>query len=272
VGAVVVKVSHAIMAHPARQQFVEQLQATQLADVPVVWDRANDRWDTGRRSMLAYDPTADWHVVVQDDAVLCRDYLDGVAAALAHVHEPMPVAFYTGRVRPSAQFVTRMVMTAHVLGRAWLQFPGPWWGVSVAIPVECIELMVAWGDANPRIPNYDKRMAAYFESRGVPCRYSLPSLVDHRVGSENPSLIPGRGNAPSRTAHSFIGVTRSPLEVDWDTPPCTLIDRAHGVPAPNGNVRRIWKNRHDGRLRRTILGSPADARYEQDAAEWEVIR
>lgn len=61
-----VALSVAVMAHPARAAFVDEL--TGLLDRPakVVWDERQDRWDTGRRAMLAYDPACTHHLVVLD--------------------------------------------------------------------------------------------------------------------------------------------------------------------------------------------------------------
>lgn len=257
------KVSMAIMAHPARQDFVDELTAGQLHDVPVVWDQQNDRWDTGRRSMLAYDPTADWHLVVQDDAILCSDFVATVHRALACVPADRPVAFYTGRTRPNAELVRRMVEAAERLDRRWLEFPGPWWGPAVAVPVHMIDRMVAWGDENPKIANYDKRMAAHFDSLGVRCWYSYPSLVDHRTEG-NPSLVPGRGNAPIRTAWCFANGTAE--AVAWATEPVTLTDQVFRY-----GGQRTWRHRTDGRLRTTVVGGAADCRYAAATDLWEVV-
>lgn len=218
-----VRVSVAVMAHPARERLVAEL-LPQLPAARVVWDERNDRWDTGRRSMLTNDPAADWHLVVQDDAVLCRDFLPGVQRMLAHVPK-LPVSLYTGRTRPFRAAVEDAVARARVQHKLFLAMQGPLWGVAVAIPTGLIADMVADCDRRP-IRNYDLRMAAHFAARGIPCWYTLPSLVDHRVGLSNPSLVPGRGASMSRTAHHWIGARRSPLKLDW-------AGGAAQVPAPN---------------------------------------
>lgn len=206
------KLSLALMGHPRRQHFIEQLLEV-LPGTEVVLDRCNDRWDTGRRSMLAFDRSADYHLVVQDDAILCRDFRAGVEAALSCVPSS-PVSFYTGKVRPFAVSVTQAVQRARSAGKPWLAMRGPHWGVAVAIPTPLIEEMIEWCDRQVGVPNYDRRMEKYFTGRGILCWHSIPSLVNHRVGEENPSLVPGRGAAPSRTAHEWIG-ERSPLNIDW---------------------------------------------------------
>lgn len=207
-------ISTAIMAHPVRRAFVNDL-LVELPDATVVWDEINDRWDTGRRAVLAYDPAAEWHVVVQDDAILCENFVAGVEHALAAVPAGNPVSFYTGKTRPYKSAIKRAVLEATANEKRWLSMRGPLWGVAVALPIARIEEMVAECDGW-KIPNYDMRMAEWFSLRHVDCWYSIPSLVDHRVGVENPSLVPGRGAAPARTAHRFIQGL-DPTHIDWNT-------------------------------------------------------
>lgn len=208
-----VRLSAAIMAHHKRERWIPYLHERMGADVPVVWDERSDRWDTGRRAMLAYDPEATHHIVVQDDAILPRDFLPGVQAAVAHVPDN-PVCLYTGRVRPNHIFVEHMVRRAQAEGAHWIVFDGPWWGPAVVVPTHYIDEMVAWADRLTHIANYDRRMSRFFLDRGVDCYYSVPSLVSHRDGPENPSLVPGRGNE-GRVAFNFIGEEASALEVEW---------------------------------------------------------
>jgi hypothetical protein len=193
------KVSIAIMAHPKRKRFLPVL-LERLPGAVVVWDQGNNRWDTGRRSMLAFDPEADWHLVVQDDSLLCRGFLAQVHGALAEV-EDGPVAFYCGR---NGRFGSRrssdVMRAAFQSGEHWIKEPGPYWGPAVAVRTQDIPAMIEWCDPRDDVPYYDLRMARYFDSIGRLCWYSVPSLVDHRTGADNPSLVKGRGNSMGRTA------------------------------------------------------------------------
>jgi hypothetical protein len=232
--------SVAVMAHPSRSAFVETL-VPELPGAEVVWDEKNDRWDTGRRSLLAYDPRASHHVVVQDDAILCRDFLGGVEAAAAVAGES-PIGLYTGRVRPHQNTITPTVRRALAQGAPFMVAPGPYWGVALVIPTAHIDELVAWGDGNPTILNYDRRIAAWYEQQAVECWYTVPSLVDHRPVDENPSLISGRvGN---RRAHRFC--TGSALDIDWTRPPAHM------------NRTVVYRHRKTGEVRRVIEGSTRD--------------
>lgn len=214
------QVSVAIMAHPKRKKMVPALKE-QLPGAKVAWDKKNNRWDTGRRALLNHSKDADWHLVVQDDAILCQNFLAGVHAALAHVPSDVPVSFYTGRTRPYADVIKKAVRSAQADGRAWLALRGPLWGVALALPVPVIRGMVADAD-KLGIANYDMRMAEWFHDRGTLCWYSLPCLVDHRVGPDNPSLVPERGAGPRRVAHMFCDV--DPTTINWATQPVVTGD------------------------------------------------
>lgn len=206
-----IRISCAIMAHPSRADFIPSIVDT-LDDVAqVVWDERNDRWDTGRRSMLAYDRKATHHLVIQDDAILCADLVAGLTVALNHVPADAPVGLYVGSLRPRYMQVDVAWQRARRSGSPWLVMEGPWWGVGVVVPTDQIRAMVSWGDLHPEIANYDRRMARFFKERDIDCWYTVPSLIDHRSG--HPSLIPGRTG--HRTARTFIGKGVSALSVEW---------------------------------------------------------
>jgi len=204
-----IRVSVAIMAHPRRAAFIPELEAALDRPATVVWDDgANSRWGTGRRALLAYDPDATHHLVIQDDSVIPRDLVAGLEQALEHAPQDVPVCLYVGKVRPYREMVTEYVNRAQDV--SWLVMDRLNWGVAVVLPTKYIDELVAWCDGFD-IPNYDSRMSKWFETQGIPVWYPWPSLVDHR---ESPSLVPGRGHA-GRTAHKFIGATASALDIDY---------------------------------------------------------
>lgn len=206
-------ISVAVMAHPNRADFVRELTDALDVSAEVVWDRCSNEWDTGRRALMAFDPQATHHLVVQDDALVCQK-LGAAAAQAADVSGDRLVSFYTGQVRPHKHLVERAWAGARAAGATWLQMPGPWWGVALMLPTAHILDLVAWADRRGRhIRDYDKRVARWHTREGVPCWYSVPSLVDHRPEAESPSLLPG--HAAHRQAHEFIGRSASGLDVEW---------------------------------------------------------
>src|SRR5690606_32431577 len=86
------RLSAAIMAHPIRKEQVKELQAMLDRPVPVAWGPNPEpspdpqrRWATRRAAWELHDPTADWHLVIQDDAIVCQDFLAGLEAALTEL-------------------------------------------------------------------------------------------------------------------------------------------------------------------------------------------
>lgn len=199
------------MAHPDRSGWARELAAALRA--PIVWDRGYGVWDTGRRALLAHDPEAGHHLVVQDDAVLCPDLLAGLEAALPHVGDS-PVAPYTA-VRPRRSGIERNTRQTAAAGASWMVGVGfPLWGVASVHPIRNLDALVAAGDEMDRPRRYDLQIGQYYRRAGIPVWYTWPSLVDHRDPA--PSLL---GNRDGRQARRFIGADVSALSVDWSIPP-----------------------------------------------------
>lgn len=220
-------VAGVVMAHEKRRPWAEGL-AEQLG-LPICWDRINDRHETGFRCLEAgISSDASHWLVVQDDAITCRDLLAGLDQAV-RVSEDRIVGLYVGNVRPQAATSTRKVAAAREQGRSWLALPGPWWGVGIVIPTVHLSSLVGHYEAS-RHENYDRRIEKWAAAAKVGCWYTVPSLVEHRHGDENPSLVPKR-TATQRRARWFIGADESALDVDWTLtppPPLTFRDIRNG--------------------------------------------
>lgn len=186
--------SATIMAHPARVEFVDEL--TKQFNISVTWDQINDRWDTGRRSLLAYDPEATHHLVLQDDAVAPDNLLETVQNALGYVSLGSPVALYLGAVARFRRVWQRSVRP----NTSWVTMPGLNWGVGIVVPTVDIPAIVKECDEMRAIGNYDLRLSRFYEHRNIYTWYPWPSLVDHR---DSPSLVPGRRG--QRHAYRYIG-------------------------------------------------------------------
>jgi hypothetical protein len=189
------KLSVAVMAHPKREHYIPSLlKALDFPKTVVIWDQKNDRWDTGRRSLLAYDHIATHHLVIQDDAWPAPDLIDALHCYGPYVPARCPISLYTGNV---GRFLRKMnAMTRP--DTSWMIMPGINWGPGLVIPTRHINDLVTFCDHRPE-PNYDLRISRYFEKQQIKCWYTLPSLVEHRDG---PSLVPGRNGG--RQAWKFI--------------------------------------------------------------------
>ena len=89
-------ISATIIAHPTRRKYVRELQRMLDRDVPVVWDEKSNMWDTARRAILHHDPKADYHLIIDDDALPTPNFLEGVERMLQHLPQPTLVGLFVG--------------------------------------------------------------------------------------------------------------------------------------------------------------------------------
>lgn len=232
-------ISLAIMAHPEREAMVREYLVPALDQEPVVvWDCLNDRWDTGRRALQAHDGS-DYHIVVQDDALVSPGLVAGVQAMLAVLPAGVPIGLYYGSAKPRRSHHRHLYEAAKAEGARWIALPeSPMWGVGLAIPTADIAGIVELGDAITHTNNYDSRIAIYYQRNHIEQWFPIPSPVDHRVEGE--SMVSGRGNH-RRVAHEFLGDT-SPADIDWNAP----VVRQHTQPVddrPVGGVQLASRSR-----------------------------
>lgn len=205
-------ISLAIMAHPKREAMVDELIPALDQEPVVVWDCLNDRWDTGKRALQAHGGS-DYHIVIQDDAVVSPRLVAGVAEMLAALPEGVPIGLYYGSASPRRPYHKRMHQAAVEQGARWIALTdSPMWGVGLVIPTSHIAGIVELGDSVTSTNNYDTRVARFYCQR-VEQWYPIPSPIDHRRGD---SLVPGRTNH-NRVAHQFLGET-SAADIDWSAP------------------------------------------------------
>lgn len=184
-----VSVSVAIMAHPSRAAFIPTLQSRLAGPAAVVFDEKNDRWDTGRRSLLAFDPDATHHLVIQDDAVPAPALLQGLHRWLPSLPESA-LCLYSGNI---GQF--RRIYRQRAKPPCFLQMRQLQWGVAVVLPTKVIPAVVEMGDALEQIGNYDMRIGMWCVENALPVLYPQQCWVNHR---QTPSLVQGR--SPRRQA------------------------------------------------------------------------
>lgn len=206
-----ISLSVVVMAHPQRAHMVEELrERIDLDDVLVIWDERNNEWDTASRAWSAVDRSATHGVVIQDDAVLPREFVAGLTDALRWVPKRVPLGLYVGTSRPQGAQIARLVQNANAQHASWLRMDSLYWGVGVAVPTEHIDAMISWGSDHPEIREYDRRLSVWFQQAHLPIYYPWPSFVDHR---DEGSLL---GNKRSgRHAHRFIGADVSAQHIDW---------------------------------------------------------
>lgn len=207
--------SISIMAHEDRKEMVYEL-AEQIGDytVAVAWDDGGGRWPTGRRAWKLYDPSCTHHLVLQDDAIVCRDFVPGVLQMLKHVPSKSLVSLYLSDYsRHRSDIKSRMTPLLAELkenNASFLVLRSLMGGVALLAPTYTIDEMTEFGDTL-KPPNYDWRTGWYYHKLGWDTWYPWPSLVEHRHGK---SLC----NHPPVQAFNFIGADVSALDADWTGP------------------------------------------------------
>ena len=183
------KLSISIMLHPDRMQYLGYLIA-RLGTVPVAIDQGLGRWDTARRAWELHDQSSEYHLVVQDDALVCSCFRDKAEALLDDPR--VATSFYYGRRRNLRAEARRGMKEGRVVADRLR------WGVAICLPTALIPEMLEYAD-RLEIPNTDTRVSRFIQARGMRVVYPLPSLIDHRAG---PSLI---GDSEGRRAYLFEG-------------------------------------------------------------------
>lgn len=208
------RISASVMAHPDRAGEVKRLLVGLDRPVPIAWDdegppsgNADRVWRTARAAWLLADPHADWHVLLQDDAVPCEDFMAGMERALTFVPPDAVVSPYLGTGRNVPIRWEAMARAADTSGATWVRSQKLMWGVCIVLPVALIPSMIAYADQRAGVPD-DMRVAGWAERTGHDVWYTWPSLVDHLPV---PSLT--KHKARERVARRWH--SGSALEINW---------------------------------------------------------
>ena len=191
--------SVSVMAHPSRREHFGYL--AEKLDIPLekfAVDNGVGLWANCRNAWLLADEKALYHVVVQDDAIVCKDFRERAAEVINDAirragTSEIAISFYYGR---RGNWAKRQ---ADALARGGVFQQSLNWGVAICLPVHLISEMLAAGDAMHFTPQDDARIGHFLRTRGIRIYYPVPSLIDHRSG---PSLVGDPGS--ERHAYKFI--------------------------------------------------------------------
>lgn len=200
-------ISITIMAHPKRadaaQELFDQLQQYPFSEISITWDQRNEEWDTGKRSLQAGIGVGDWHVVIQDDALLTPNFYENIEGAINAVPEKVLISLYTGTVKPMPEQIISAVSKAYYA--SWLKYMLLLWGVGIVIPSDHIEPLLEFVDT-PEFNEtlYDMKIGMFYQRHRLPIYYTVPSLVDH--DDDMGSLIGTDAKEPRRAHRLADGV------------------------------------------------------------------
>jgi ubiquinone/menaquinone biosynthesis C-methylase UbiE len=192
--------SVAMMGHPSREKWFPYLREKLGPNAKFIIDHDSEGvWPNARKAWAAFDPEADYHLVIQDDAIVCENFYERVQDILKKGHKAY--CLYWGNV-PKGQ---RSAAEAG-LKRGYVVKKTPLWGVAVILSTDIIQGMLDWTGQHNWPSNWgtladDTRICKYLKRKNCNIYYPLPSLVDHRV-EENPTLTDRK--KPERHALYFI--------------------------------------------------------------------
>lgn len=186
------------MAHEKREKFFDYLRM-KLGDVKFSIDKDGPEnigvWRNCRRSWLMHDPQADYHIVVQDDAIVCNEFTKRATEFIERTSDGKNKAyqFYFGNRKALKHFADVGYK------KGYIEDATMWWGVAICLPVKLIPEMIKFCD-QLKMKQDDVRIRTFLLSKGIKVCYPMPSLIDHRTGEESLVGDPGKG----RKAFYFI--------------------------------------------------------------------
>lgn len=198
-------ISVAVMAVPSRKLQAEYLRSMlslyPFSDVSVIYDQVaggdhDSEWNNGKNALLAGLGKGDYHVVIQDDAILTPELYANIEGAINNAPSKSLISLYTGKARPFPKRVQEAVNKVN--SETWLQYILLMWGVGIVLPTDHIEPMLEF--VADRTEPYDTRIGIFYQRNRLPVYYTMPSLVDH--DDDLGTAIPGHGTEPgARVAH-----------------------------------------------------------------------
>lgn len=193
--------SISVMAHPSREKFFPYLKE-KLGDVPFSIDHESKGvWPNCRNSWMLHDPDAIFHLVVQDDAIICDKFIERATEVIYEAFHRMnagaefAVNFYYGRRGNLTE------QSKKALEKGWTTRNSPTWGVAICLPVHHIKPMLEYAERFS-YPQDDARIAAYLKHENIHTYFPMPSLIDHRTNEDAESLVGDPGE--NRCAYKFI--------------------------------------------------------------------
>lgn len=194
--------SISVQAHVSRERFFPYLKE-KLGNVPFsVDDGRLGVWGNRKAATLLADKDSKYTLVIQDDALICEDFLKRVHEFIYKMDEMFPdethaFQLYHGYRREFDQ--KENMLQAKEQGFVKRRFLA--WGVAIVIPTNLIDDMLEFCD-RMNMPQDDTRMKAWLVDRGIPMIWPLPCLVDHRRAHDTPTLV--RGSNLDRYSPYFI--------------------------------------------------------------------
>lgn len=155
--------------------------------------------DNHVRAMQLADPSADWVVVLEDDAVPIDDFSTVLRNQLSEIDNDKIVSLYLGKQRPpSIQPTLQRTIESAPEDTSWLVTRNLYWGVGVCIPGVFVDSIAdhVLSSSHP----WDSSVGRWALTNSVEVWYSWPSLVDHLDEETTINHADGMGRVAGRRA------------------------------------------------------------------------
>ncbi|MFM4719740.1 stealth conserved region 3 domain-containing protein [Aeromonas bivalvium] len=197
-----IKISKTIMAYYKREHRIPEIRKM-IGDANVSLDDGSwGLWENAKRSWMSFDAKCDYHLVIQDDAVVCRSFYNVLAS---HINiEPNRFMCLYFRYKSHKTHSELNFAGENGVSKNGFLFPRLQWGLALLCPANIVKDMVSFADeiSDVKMKNKDDlRFSQYLSSINHSVYYPLPSLVDQ--SADCTSLI-GHGDNIGRQATYFI--------------------------------------------------------------------
>jgi hypothetical protein len=167
--------SLSVMMHPKRKRYQEYFKYN-LGDVPIYMDTDNTVWNTCKGAWGLHDSQAEYHVVLQDDAVLTDNFLDQLEYHLKNGRAEGAKAFQF--YLNDKDKIVRAITKEHE-HKGFMVYEKLMGGVAIGLKTSLIPDMLYRCD-KMSVPADDQRIHDYLQRKGLPVYYPIPALVKHR--------------------------------------------------------------------------------------------
>lgn len=186
----------------ARLPYARDLALSTGADIivdPVGDGSERSATDNHVRALQYADPTANWIVVLEDDAVPIEDFSRVLCNQLSEIDSDKIVSLYLGKQRPpSIQPTLQRTIESAPEDTSWLVTRNLYWGVGVCIPGVFVDSLSdhVLSSSHP----WDSSVGRWALTNSVEVWYSWPSLVDHLDEETTINHADGMGRVSGRRA------------------------------------------------------------------------
>lgn len=196
------KIQTVIPTVTSRLHYASELALSTVADIivdPVGDGSERSATDNHVRALQYADPSADWVVVLEDDAVPIEDFSAVLYNQLSEIDSDKIVSLYLGKQRPpSIQPTLQRTIESAPEDTSWLVTRSLYWGVGVCIPGGFVDSVSdhVLSSSHP----WDSSVGRWALTNSVEVWYSWPSLVDHLDEETTINHADGMGRVAGRRA------------------------------------------------------------------------